>query len=133
MSLVVAIARKWLGTKFHHQGRKLGVGVDCIGLIAEVAKELGLSFEDRIDYARAPQDGELQRELEKYLIPAELKIGCVALFKMEKEPQHVGIITDYGVAGLGLIHSYAQSRKVVEHNLDASWRARIVGVYEFPV
>ncbi len=132
MSQVVEIARKWLGTKFHHQGRKLGVGVDCIGLIVEVGKELGLSFEDRVDYAREPMNGELQAVLEKYLVPAELKPGCVVLFKLEKEPQHVGIITDYNGDGLGLIHAYAQARKVVEHNLDASWRERITGVYEYP-
>ena len=132
MNEVVEIARKWLGTKFHHQGRKIGVGVDCIGLIVGVARELGLPVEDRVDYAREPKDGELQMAMEKYLVPSELKPGFVVLFKLEKEPQHVGIVTDYDGKGLGLIHAYIQARKVVEHNLDASWAFKIVAVYGYP-
>lgn len=131
MSEVVTLARKWLGTKFHHQGRKLGIGVDCIGLIAGVGRELGLIFEDRADYAREPKDGELQRVLEKYLIHSKLEVGTIALFKLDKEPQHVGIISNYE-NGFGLIHAFAQSRRVVEHNLDATWRERIVAIYKYP-
>jgi len=130
--LVIRSARGWLGTRFHHQGRRKGVGVDCIGLVVGVARELGLEVDDRVNYPREPHDGELQAELEKYLLKSELKAGCVALFRLEKEPQHVGIVSDYNGAGLGLIHAYMQARKVVEHNLDASWRAKIVAVYGFP-
>jgi hypothetical protein len=54
----------------------------------------------------------------------------VALFKIKNEPQHVGIVSDYG-DGLGLIHAYAQSRKVVEHGLDEFWKKRLVACYRF--
>ena len=129
---IIITARSWVGTRFHHQGRKKGIGVDCIGLIVGVAKELRYKVIDQADYQREPKDGELQAALEKYLIKSELKPGCIALFKLEKEPQHVGIISDYGKGELGLIHAYLQVRKVVEHNLDITWRKRIVGTYEFP-
>ena len=33
---VVAAAREWLGTPFHHQARLRGVGVDCVGLVIGV-------------------------------------------------------------------------------------------------
>jgi hypothetical protein len=49
----------------------------------------------------------------------------VALFRINKEPQHVGIITD-----IGIIHAYAQARKVVEHNLDDWWKARLAGCFK---
>lgn len=128
---IIEIARSWIGTRFHHQGRTKGVGVDCIGLIVGVAKELGLEVEDRTDYAREPSNGELEKALMKYLTPCELKVGAVALFKLDKEPQHVGLIgfriQDSGDRVLTLIHAYAQARKVVEHGLDDLWKARLVG------
>ncbi len=43
---VVRVARTWLGTPYHHQGRVKGAGVDCAGLSVGVAKELGLSDVD---------------------------------------------------------------------------------------
>jgi cell wall-associated NlpC family hydrolase len=127
---IIEIARTWLGTKFHHQGRKKGAGVDCIGLVVGVAQELGLQVEDKTDYGREPNNFELQNGLKAQLKKCELQIGAVALFKMDKEPQHVGIISDYG-DGFGLIHAYAQSRKVVEHNLDELWLGRLVSCYFF--
>jgi NlpC/P60 family putative phage cell wall peptidase len=124
---IIEIARGWIGTRFHHQGRVKNVGVDCIGLIIGVAKELGLEVNDRTDYHREPSNGELEKALAKYLQPCGLKAGAVALFRMDKEPQHVGIITDENT----LIHAYAQARKVVEHELDDFWKARLAGCYEF--
>ncbi len=40
---LVAAARGWLGTPFHHQASVKGVGCDCVGLIRGVAAELGMS------------------------------------------------------------------------------------------
>jgi hypothetical protein len=40
---LVAEARRWLGTPFRHQGRIRGEGVDCIGLVLEPARALGLT------------------------------------------------------------------------------------------
>jgi cell wall-associated NlpC family hydrolase len=134
---VIQVARTWIGTRFHHQGRTKGVGVDCIGLIVGVAKELGLEVVDRVDYAREPSNGELEKALAKYLTPCELKVGAVALFKLDKEPQHVGIIgalsIEHGAWNYSLIHAYAQARKVVEHGLDDFWKARLVGCFGYRV
>lgn len=127
---IIQTARTWLGTKFHHQGRKKGVGVDCIGLAIGVAREIGINVNDRLDYGREPHDGELEKALLSHLQPCELKVGAVALFRIHKEPQHVGIITDYN-GGLGIIHAYAQARKVVEHNLDGWWKERLVSAFSF--
>lgn len=56
--------------------------------------------------------------------------GDLALFAIEGNPQHVGLLTDYE-GGLGVIHSYAPSRKVVEHRLDKKWQQRIVKVFRW--
>ena len=124
MNEIVEIARGWLGTKFKHQGRVKGVGVDCIGLVAGVAREKGIEFEDMLNYGRDPSGDELRCELDKYLTPCGIVEGAVALFRIYNEPQHVRIITD-----VGIIHAYAQSRKVVEHGLTAWWLERLVGCY----
>ena len=64
---IVAQARTWLGTRFHHQGRlKANAehkgGVDCLGLIVEVSRELNitdkngglLASHDMTDYSWLP-------------------------------------------------------------------------------
>jgi cell wall-associated NlpC family hydrolase len=127
---IIEAARTWLGTKFHHQGRKKGVGVDCIGLVVGVAAELGIRIHDRTDYCRQPHKGELEKAIMQYLKPCSLKAGAVALFCIGKEPQHVGIITEYN-SGFGIIHAYAQARKVVEHNFDGWWQQRLAGTFTF--
>ena len=37
---VVAEARSWLGTPYHHQGALAGAGCDCLGLVRGVWRDL---------------------------------------------------------------------------------------------
>ena len=37
---IVATARSWLGTPYHHQASLRGVGCDCLGLVRGVWREL---------------------------------------------------------------------------------------------
>lgn len=37
---VVEIARRWIGTPYHHQASLKGVGCDCLGLVRGVYREL---------------------------------------------------------------------------------------------
>ena len=39
---IIQTARGWIWTRWQHQASVRGVGTDCIGLIAGVARELGL-------------------------------------------------------------------------------------------
>lgn len=43
-------ARSYIGVPFYHAGRDRN-GIDCIGLIACVAKDLGYKFKDDRDYS----------------------------------------------------------------------------------
>ena len=36
---IVAAARRWLGTPYHHQATRQGVGADCLGLVRGVWRE----------------------------------------------------------------------------------------------
>lgn len=128
---IVAEARSYLGTPFHHQGRVKGVGVDCAGLVGMVAVALGLLGVDDIpkDYAKQPNAHAMTKVLDEKMIRIpifEATIGDVYHFAFDREPQHVGIITD-----IGIIHAYAQARKCVEHSLDFTWQSRIRGAYRF--
>jgi hypothetical protein len=144
---VVASARGWLGTRFHHQGRlkktdKHKGGVDCLGLLVGVAQELELlattgeliTVYDKLEYTHTPDTQQLKNTLENILahIPhGDICAGDVVLMNIDAMPQHLGIITD--VAGdMGIIHAYAPARAVVEHRLDVFWRRRIVAAFRLP-
>jgi cell wall-associated NlpC family hydrolase len=123
---VVDEARKWLGVRWVHQGRSRA-GVDCIGLAIKVAHGLGLSTFDIIDYSRQPDPATMRALMAEHMESvASPQIGDVLLMRFEKEPQHVAIVTD-----IGIIHAYAQVRRVVEHRLDSVWQGRVVSAYQF--
>lgn len=123
---VVATARGYLGVRWHHQGRSVA-GMDCAGLVVRVAHDLGLSDFDSADYGRLPL-GQKMREIMDANMDrvTAYQPGDVLLMRFETEPQHLAIVTDYGI-----IHALAQSRKVVEHRLDDVWASRIVAAYKF--
>jgi len=138
---IVLQARTWLGTPFHHQARLKGKGCDCLGLIVGVVDELGLTDSegkplagyDEINYSKEPDGAYLTQRLTGLLteVPAaEARAGDVALFSMGKNPQHLAILSDYE-GTLGMIHCYAQARRVVEHRLDKEWNNRLVKVFRW--
>lgn len=123
---VVDEARKWLGVRWHHQGRTTA-GIDCIGLVIKVAHALELSTFDVIDYSRQPDPTMLKSLMAQHMNPVESQqVGDVLLMRFETEPQHVAILTETGI-----IHAYAQARKVVEHRFDSLWQSRVLGVFAY--
>jgi NlpC/P60 family putative phage cell wall peptidase len=151
---IVTQARTWIGTPFHHQARLKGKGCDCLGLIVGVVDELGLKDKhgqplagyDEVTYSKEPDGAYLTEKLTALLdeVPiAEAQAGDLALFKVRENPQHMAFLTDYPCAGvggaasanenftLGMVHSYAPARRVVEHRLDDDWKQRIVKVFRW--
>ncbi len=123
---VVDEARNWLGVRWAHQGRSRA-GVDCVGLVVRVAHALNLSTFDTADYSRQPDPARMRALMAEHMEPvAAPQIGDVLLMRFEVEPQHVAIVTD-----IGIIHAYAQVRRVVEHRFDSVWLGRVVGAYQF--
>lgn len=137
---IITEARSWVGTRFHHQGRCKKTandkgGVDCIGLIAEVARAVGYPVEDKTDYGRQPEGSRLVEALQQQLQSTSLQAiqpGDVLVFAIEKDPQHVGIVSDLASGELGLIHAYLEARGVVEHRLDQYWWKKAVAAFSFP-
>jgi hypothetical protein len=143
-SNIVACARGWVGTRFHHQCRLKKTathkgGVDCLGLLVGVARELDLRDTnnqpladfDRADYTHLPDTEYLRWMLSSLLIEIPVRNavpGDIVLLTIDGRAQHMGIVSDMS-NGFGIIHAYAPARAVVEHVLDRFWTERIVAAY----
>lgn len=130
---VVTCARGYIGTKWHHQGRVKGVGVDCAGLLICVARDLGLADVKYSNYSRYP-DGTLEAVCTEHMsaIHADDAMpGDVLVFTFDTQAQHLGIVAQYGYQAT-VVHAYADARRVVENAIDPVWRPRIRGAYRIP-
>jgi NlpC/P60 family putative phage cell wall peptidase len=126
---VVAEARKWLGTPYHHRGRVLGHGCDCAQLVAASFAAAGL-----IEYVEPKvysKDWHLHRGEEKYIAEVEryfrrvgdddrpvakrpegasYQPGDVLMFRLGRTFSHSAIITRWPF----IIHASAPAIMVEE-------------------
>jgi len=127
---IITLARSLVGVPFLHQGRSLK-GLDCVGVLVYIAKELGIATVDYTQYSREPDGKILQEKLNTYLhrkIIIDFSPGDILLMIDTKMPCHVAVYTDKGT----IIHANSKLGKVVEHRLSEDWRRKIRGVYTFP-
>lgn len=122
--LVVAAARAWLGTPYHHAADVKGHGVDCAMILVRVFCDLGLvePFDPR-PYTR---DWFLHRDEERYMGHLLARVreisapdpGDVMLFRIGRCFAHGGIVTC--AAPLTIVHAFAPAQCVVEDQLTRS-------------
>ena len=127
----IAAARGWLNVPFLHQGREKDRGIDCVGLVIQSAREVGLTTVQYRNYSRSAQPAVMRNLLRKHCVPVvrpRMLPSDILWMRLEKLPYHVAIFTFDGT----IIHSYSGVGKVVEHRLDDKWSKRIVEVYRFP-
>lgn len=131
---VVTEARSWVGTRWQHQGRSRE-GVDCAGLVIEVAKACRGSTFDITDYPRIATDEQMVELCAQHLQRirfAEIEAGDVLVFAFDRQ-RHMAIAADYLYGGLSFIHAYSLApRRVVEMRLDERWRSRLMAAFRFP-
>ncbi len=128
---VVACARSLIGVAYVHQHRDRKVGVDCVGLVIVVARELGLVAPDFDvnSYARKPDGTTLMARCAEFMDPVkdeDVRPGHVLVLAFRKDPQHMGILGDYLYGGLSLIHAFGQTDgkgRVEERNLQTGLKA----------
>lgn len=134
---VVAEALAWLGTPYRHQGRRKGVGCDCIGLVLGVRRAIyGAAPEQPGPYAPdwAEAGGEerllagVQRHFHKKQ-PGEMAAGDLLVFRWRPHlpAKHAGIL----VGQDRFVHAY-EGMAVSLSALVPQWRKRIAGVFAFP-
>lgn len=137
-SEVVSQARTWLDTPYHHQGRKKGVAVDCIGLVWGVSAELGYAPEIPANYAKSPNPRLLLDCCDRLLVKSDhvaetlVPGDIMVMWGMTlHEAQHFAFVGNVGER-LTMIHAFSKSKKVVEHGIDPFWLGRLVAVYHLP-
>jgi cell wall-associated NlpC family hydrolase len=128
---VIAEARKWIGTRWVHQGRS-PQGVDCAGMVVLVGQALGLPTEDMLGYRRSP-DGVLFRQhiFKQTTFEAQPRPGSIGLFREAKFPTHTGIFALDPEGRLTLIHAYLPHGKVMEEQFTHEWPGKLVAVRNF--
>ena len=128
---IVDAARTCLGTPFRHCGRDKVLGLDCIGLLVSVCKDLSIPHKDVLNYSRVPDGSTLTLNISSQLSScSDPSTGDVLVFWTARPslPRHVAIIA----TPTRIIHTWSDVGKVVEHELDEDWQRRICGSYRFP-
>lgn len=134
---VVAEARAWLGTPYHHQASLRGVGTDCLGLVRGVYRAL---YEREAEQAPAysPDWGEasgqetLLEAARRSLVevsPPRVCNGDVVVFRMRPGAiaKHAAIMT----SATTMVHA-VEGTGTVEVVFAPWWQRKLAGVFSFP-
>ncbi|RDV06438.1 hypothetical protein DXH95_03150 [Sphingorhabdus pulchriflava] len=113
---VVDAAMAWVGTPFHAQASVRGVGCDCKGLIAGVARDLNRveaeSWAAQLadyDIGRVPV-GQLRLGLQELFdaVEGEAQAGDILLLRIGARLQHLAIHAGQGPQGPEMIHCWSR-------------------------
>lgn len=136
---IVAAARSQIGVRYAHQAAVKDVACDCVGLLLIVGGMLGIpeaaAFANDMRYrayGRPPNPRLMISACDLYLDQVQITEalpGDIALGRVEKEPQHFGIISALNPAYV--IHAYGQVGRVVENRADENWQAKVLRTYRF--
>ncbi len=143
---IVAAARAWIGTPYHHQASARGLGCDCLGLLRGVWREVvGPEPETphaySWDWAEATGEETLRDAAARHLGAVALDAwqpGDVLVFRMSRSgpAKHCGIATS-GVSGLGgsaagghMVHAWS-GHAVAEVPLGVYWTRRLANAFRF--
>jgi NlpC/P60 family putative phage cell wall peptidase len=113
---IVAEAREWKETPFHWEASVKGVGCDCKGLVAGVARALGRPEGDALEaharaYSRRVDERALKRGLQRLFDEvAVAEPGDILLLPVAGKAQHMAIYTGEG----RMIHTARGLHKVIE-------------------
>ena len=144
---IVALARGWIGTPYHHQASTKGAGTDCLGLVRGLWRELyGEASERPPTYT--PSWGEFGREelllegARRNLVlideaehglglPPKRRVwqpGFILLFrqKINMVAKHCAIVSGPEM----MVHAYS-GVGVAETSIGV-WGTRVAGIFAFP-
>lgn len=134
---IVATARAWIGTPYHHQASLRGVGCDCLGLVRGVWRDLyGSDAETPPPYSRdwAEASGieSMLAAAARHLAPvdpAAAEPGDVLVFRLRPGcvAKHAAVLATPST----MIHA-SEGSPAAEVALAAWWRRRLVAAFAFP-
>lgn len=121
---IVTVARSYLGVPFKKGGRDRQ-GIDCVGLLVLVGREVGLHIEDTVDYSFNPEVKKFIEVIysQSVRIPMNpIPIGSIGIFKQTIFPMHTGIIAKHPDSSvLTVINANLKRKCVVEQPL-SEWQ-----------
>ncbi len=134
---IVALARRWIGTPYHHQASVCGVGCDCLGLVRGVYRDAtGRDPESPPAYSR---DWAEARGLETMLDAAARHLtlvpigharpGHVLIFRLRADTvaKHAAILA----TDTTMIHAI-EGADACEVSFSPWWRRRLAAAFAFP-
>ncbi len=134
---VVASARSWIGTPYHHQASVKGVGADCLGLVRGVYREvMGREPERAPPYTRdwGETDGEetLLKAARRHFREVSLNSpqpGDLIVFRVRPGTiaKHAALL----VSPATIVHAM-EGTLAAEVAFSCWWRRRVAGVFRFP-
>jgi NlpC/P60 family putative phage cell wall peptidase len=134
---IVAIARAWLGTPYHHQASVRGAGCDCIGLVRGIWRELYGREAQAVpaytrDWAESSGRETLIEAGRRHLVeiaPSEAAPGTVLVFRYRGTTiaKHAAILATPDT----IIHAM-EGAPVCEVSLSPWWRRRLAAAFSFP-
>ena len=133
----VAIARRWIGTPYHHQASCRGAGADCLGLVRGVYRDL-LRVEPELpppyspDWAEARGEETLLAACRRHLqeiapVDATTGDGIVVRWRQGLPAKHLAIL----VAPDRFVHAI-EGAAACEVRMTPWWRRRIAAAFAFP-
>lgn len=134
---IVAAARRWIGTPYHHQASLRGAGCDCLGLVRGVWRDLyGTEPEAAAPYT--PDWGEvggtehLLEAAARHMTPVPLegiRPGDLLLFRLRPNTvaKHVALLS----GPRHMIHARSGD-EVREVALTVGWWTRAAAAFAFP-
>jgi len=128
---VVAEARTWLATPYHHAAAVKGAGVDCAFLLISVFHACGLL--PAIDPRPYPHDWHLHRDderfmgwVEQYADPvADPLPGDIALYQFGRCVSHGALVVEWPM----VIHAYVREGCTYADGMRGQLANRLVGFW----
>lgn len=134
---IASVARAWVGVPFQHQGRNR-FGVDCVGLLVVVARELGIPHRDFVSYGLRSRSGLMESLLAEAglaRIPIDAAVaGDVLSFWWEARgvPYHAAVVAERD-GHRTIVHAVMDTGRVVETTLSGRWLRRAVCGWRYPL
>lgn len=134
---IVAEARAWIGTPYHHQASARGVGCDCLGLVRGIYRELIGEEPEAIppytpDWAEGQGLETLLAGARRNLVerkPADAAPGDILVFRLRAGAmaKHMGVLS----AAHRMIHAI-EGAPVSEVHCGSWWRRHTAAAFSFP-
>lgn len=130
---ITKIAWEYHNVPWRHMGRDKS-GVDCVGLVIAIWRDLGFEVPDTLPIYRTQPDGTMLSYFRRYMKPVHprrIKDGSVVVYAFQNSPYHVGVVLD--AERRSIMHALTSKRKVVVDMLDHGQNQRkLISAWDYP-